>query len=113
MRGEVVVPALVWPFVTKLSQGIDRSVDHSRVGTSTLEDVVPVILTPTQPAPKPFDMLEQTEILRRALLAELQLPSGLSNRDVRSDGPTPHRASDVQRAAHHLRGGAAGCGPGS
>ena len=110
MRGEVVVPALVWPFVTKLSQGIDRSVDHSRVGTSALEDVVQVILTPTQPAPKPFDMLEQTEILRRALLAEHQLASGLGNRDVRSDGPTPQRASDVHREADHFGGGATGSG---
>ena len=112
MRGEVVVPALVWPFVTKLSQGIDRSVDHARVGTSTLEDVVQVILTPTQPAPKPFDMLEQAEILPRALLAEHQLAGSMGNSDVRSCGPTPQGTSDIHWETDHFGGGATGSGHG-
>ena len=108
MRGEVVVPALVWPFVTKLSQGIDRSVDHSRVGTSTLEDVVQVILTPAQPIPKPFDMLEQTEILPLALPAQHQLASRVGNRDVGGHGPATQGAGDIHWEADHFGGGATG-----
>jgi len=105
MRGEVVVLALFWPFVTKLSEGADRSVDHSRVGTSTIEDVVQVILTPAQPIPKPFDMLEQTEILPRALLTEHQLTGGLGNRRVRSHSPAPQGAGDIHWEADHFGGG--------
>ena len=55
-------------------------------------------------------MLEQTEILPRALLGKHELASGLGNRDVRSDGPTPQRASDVHREADHFGGGATGSG---
>src|SRR5207244_3429091 len=101
MRSEVIVPALFRPLVTELSERADRSVDNSRVGTSTIEDVVQVILTPAQPIPKPFDMLEQTEILPRALLGEHQLAGSLGNRGVRSHGPAPEGTSDVDRQADH------------
>ena len=104
MRGEVVFPALFWPLVTELSERADRSVDNSRVGTSTIEDVEQVILTPAQPIPKPFDMLEQTEILPRALLGEHQLAGSLGNRGVRSHGPAPQGAGDIHGEADHFGG---------
>ena len=108
MLGEVVFASLFRPLVTELSERADRSVDHSRVGPSTVEDVVQIILTPAQSIPKPFDMLEQTEILPRALLAEHQLAGGLGNRDVRSYGPTPQGAGDIHGKADHFGGGATG-----
>jgi len=108
MRGEVVFPALFGPLVTELSELSDRSVDHLRVGPSSVEDVEQVRPAPTQPVPKPFDMLEQTEILSRALLAEHQLAGSLGNRDVGSSGPTPQDAGDIHWEADHFGGGATG-----
>src|SRR6266851_2311862 len=102
MRGEVVVAALFWPLVTELSERADRSVDHLRVGASTIEDVEQVLPAPTQPVPKPFDMLEQTKILPRALLAEHQLAGSVGDRDVRSRGPAPQGAGHVHREADHF-----------
>ena len=108
MRGEVVFASLFRPLVTELSERADRSVDHLRVGTSTVEDIVQVIMTPTQPAPKPFDVLEQTEILPRALLAEHQLAGSMGNRGVRSHGPAPQGAGDIHWEANHFGGGTTG-----
>ena len=108
MRGEVVFPALFWPLVTELSERADRSVDHVRVGVSTGEDVEQVFPAPAQPVPNPFDMLEQTEILLRALLAEHQLAGSVGNRDVRSRGPAPQGAGDIHWEADHFGGGATG-----
>ncbi len=108
MRGEVVVPALFWPLVTELSERADRSVNHLRVGASTVEDVEQVFPTSTQPVPKPFDMLEQTEILPRALLAEHQLAGSVGNRGVGSRGPAPQGAGDIHWEADHFGGGTTG-----
>jgi hypothetical protein len=108
MLGEVVFASLFRPLVTELSERADRSVDNSRVGTSTIEDVEQVILTPAQPIPKPFDMLKQTEILPRALLGEHQLAGSLGNRGVRSHGPAPEGARDIHWEADHFSGGATG-----